>query len=398
MRCIGCAFCHLSLGRELACLNIILYYMSIDLINQYGQDLLPLYAAYDASYNAYTNLIRNVPANFTTATSKALTSHQAYTALITPLVYQGSGNDAPPNFNWIWDIWPGETSKTFSSYTDLFEYANDRHFFSPTKYNFIAITKTGRTPNVYYVAFGTAAPTERIIPKEDTSAYNSAIYPVGGVTNNIIGGYKCCETTSIETGSVSMRNHTYGGVTGCTWAIYPIITVAVLNTASAIADTDSDVVTTIGTDFMAIKTAQKTALDELYGRIVQKIMALNSLVEKIAPKGTSNRAAIDANYANLLTQYHEMTKQYEELNTELNNKTDLLKGNYEVAQLSTTTNFLTYILYIFFAIFIIGCLIYVYMFPEAGNLDMFILALAVIILVYYIYEIILEKYRKKIVL
>ena len=352
--------------------------MSIELIEQYEQELNALYVTYKTAMTTRLNVAKSQSLN-----NAKGASNDAFLAISEPKIYQGGGtwqNDRKPTgFVWNTDIYPtGGFSQVFSSMASLLNYAQKIQFSGKS---FIAVFRPELAisgNDRYYVSFGTSiTPDSRIIPK----TYKTALRQVGS-GQSIISG---------------VPNHTYGGFTGPTWAIYPIVSAYVYETAQRKAANDLAAYNA----FISVNpspqanTSPQANIAELDAQITQKINALNSLVSKVAPKGTANRAAIDANYTNILAQYTEMKSKYDELLTELQNP-ELLKGNYEVAQLTTNTKYFTYILYIFFTIFIIGCLIYLYMFPEAGNLDMFILALAVIIIVYYTYDVLLKKYRKTI--
>ena len=67
---------------------------------------------------------------------------------------------------------------------------------------------------------------------------------------------------------------------------------------------------------------------------------------------------------------------------------------YEEEDLKTNSNFIKNMLYILFALFVIGCLVMIHLNPTEGKLDMFIMALGVIILVYYIYNYFQTRMKK----
>ena len=82
-----------------------------------------------------------------------------------------------------------------------------------------------------------------------------------------------------------------------------------------------------------------------------------------------------------------MQSAFTDLNAaNLANDPTLLDGTYEEEELKTTSKFMRNILYILFAFFVIGCLVMIHFKPTEGKLDMFIMALGVIILVYYVYN------------
>ena len=127
--------------------------------------------------------------------------------------------------------------------------------------------------------------------------------------------------------------------------------------------------------------------------IINNIENINNLIKKISPKINENKTKIDANANNLLTKFKSMKNTFNALETELAKPIDLT-ANYEMSKIKTSSTYGNYMLFFIFTVFIVGCLIYIYKKPEAGNLDMFILVLAIFILVYYIYEYYIEKIRK----
>ena len=80
-----------------------------------------------------------------------------------------------------------------------------------------------------------------------------------------------------------------------------------------------------------------------------------------------------------------MNTEFVNLTAELNKPSEL-DGNYEVAQIKTTSSFMKKLLYFLLVIIVVGCLVMLKISPTEGKLDMFILGLGVIILVYYIYD------------
>ena len=72
-----------------------------------------------------------------------------------------------------------------------------------------------------------------------------------------------------------------------------------------------------------------------------------------------------------------------------------LDGQYKTTSLNAESKFSKYILYLILLIFVAGCLFYIYMVPKSGNLDMFMLALGIIIIGYYIYDYVVKKMRAR---
>jgi hypothetical protein len=174
-----------------------------------------------------------------------------------------------------------------------------------------------------------------------------------------------------------------------TAAVTTAITTAAVGTAPVAVTTPAQAINSLQLAIdkynTAISNAQIT-LNSLYTQINTNAMSLTSLIEQVMPIGNGNRAKVDASVANLLEKIDEMQKTYHDFNTLLIDEPSKLDGNYELSNIKTNSNFFKYILYLFFAIFVIGCLSLLHFFPSSAYLDMFIMALAAIIIVYYGYD------------
>ena len=130
--------------------------------------------------------------------------------------------------------------------------------------------------------------------------------------------------------------------------------------------------------------------DDIYKEIVE----IKNLVKNILPNKVNNNAEIGINSMKIeetiLKIDDEMAKLAYKTQQIMDNNPDydpeLLEGKYQYTKLNTNTNFYKYVVYIFFALFIIVSLIYIYINPDETSLDMFIVSLAVFILMYYIYD------------
>lgn len=129
-----------------------------------------------------------------------------------------------------------------------------------------------------------------------------------------------------------------------------------------------------------------TYIIKAYNLMKNKATSINNLIAITLPKQDGNRLAIEANVQEMITEVSELNQEVIDLNAAVN-QPDEFASNYDDSLLKTTSNLYQYALYFIFFCFIIGCLIVVYMFPAeaSGNLDYFILGLAGIIAVYYIY-------------
>ena len=135
----------------------------------------------------------------------------------------------------------------------------------------------------------------------------------------------------------------------------------------------------------SLKAEAKRKINSLQIDIKQLTLDINTLISNILPKGDNNKMALENNVATLVTKNQEMQYLYDKLQEHLAEPLKL-EGEYEVSKIKTKSIFFTYMFFLIFAIFIVFCLILIYKKPESGNLDMFILALAVIIFVYYLYQ------------
>ena len=126
--------------------------------------------------------------------------------------------------------------------------------------------------------------------------------------------------------------------------------------------------------------------------IVQETTDVNNLINSILLKQGVNRSTMDSNVAPFLHQLQALSVDFAEVER-LAAIPEEFNANFEATKLTSTSNFNRYMLYFLFAAFVIGCLIYITNNPESGSLDMFILALAIFILAYYVYEYVQLKKR-----
>ena len=131
----------------------------------------------------------------------------------------------------------------------------------------------------------------------------------------------------------------------------------------------------------------KSDIDELYPRIMNIATTISGSIAKVIPQGETNTAIIETNATNLVNKIKAMQTEFTALN-EINAKNNPIEldGQYDETKVKTTSSFIKNIFYILFAIFVIVCLVVLNISPTESKLDMFILALGIIILVYYIYN------------
>lgn len=151
------------------------------------------------------------------------------------------------------------------------------------------------------------------------------------------------------------------------------------------------------TETQESKINTKTSLDILKREIDSKMQEVNNVMIKQEQAEVNNRSNVGENIQILKEKIIELNSKMTELNQkeeEIKNEYDF-EGPYEASLTKTTSTFYKNILFVLLAMFVIGCLIYIYAFPESGKLDMFILGLAIIIVGYYLYDYIVKKNREK---
>jgi len=159
----------------------------------------------------------------------------------------------------------------------------------------------------------------------------------------------------------------------------------VVNTASAQAA--QALVTELTTNYKANIAAIQADIEILYQIIMGFSTSVDNMLQTSVSEGDNNRDKIRENTTILMEQVEKMNAALHDLNeNNISDKIKLLDGVYEEEDLKTNSNFIKNMLYILFALFIIGCLVMIHLNPTEGKLDMFIMALGVIILVYYIYN------------
>lgn len=130
----------------------------------------------------------------------------------------------------------------------------------------------------------------------------------------------------------------------------------------------------------------KSYLADTYTQINQNSTNLVNLIDTVDLTNNANRVRMDSGATKLLEKIAELQTTHSELVIRMSDNPNMLEGNYETSQLTTRSNFVKYVFYLLFAIVVVGCLCLLYFFPSAVYLDMFILALAGIIIVYYSYD------------
>ena len=135
------------------------------------------------------------------------------------------------------------------------------------------------------------------------------------------------------------------------------------------------------------------SLSEMRDAILTELNEINRLIHSTDSTVADNIKYREKNSPILLAQFMKLKSTFDELQEDLNEPI-LLDGNYEMTSIRVASKYGNYVLFFFLGLFMLGSLIYIFKNPEVGNLDMFILVLAVIIFVYYMYEYIQDRKRK----
>ena len=156
---------------------------------------------------------------------------------------------------------------------------------------------------------------------------------------------------------------------------------------SAAADRAADAVVAAATAYDAMLKSVQADIATVQTQMTTLESTINTSLQKIAPEEANYVARIQANSANLKNKITEMNTAFINLNIEkVATQQEELDGNYEVAELKTSSNFMKHMLYVLFALVVVGCLIHINISPTESKLDLFISALGGIILIYYGYD------------
>jgi hypothetical protein len=148
--------------------------------------------------------------------------------------------------------------------------------------------------------------------------------------------------------------------------------------------------TMIANDGDFLEKSNKKSSENIY----QQIKDIQTLIQNVAPKVVENNTLKDSNINTLLGALAHAQTTYAELVEEAKIP-DYHTASNETANIKANSNFSQYVLYLIFTfLFLIG-LLFVLKNPEAGNLDILMLALGLGILIYHGYEYYVMKQRSK---
>jgi hypothetical protein len=132
-------------------------------------------------------------------------------------------------------------------------------------------------------------------------------------------------------------------------------------------------------------------INELNDIISANTDSINELItSSLLIQKKNNYDAIDNQLPALVAKMSDLQSEYAILEKIYQNFDGVNAAN-EYAEFKITTNFYTYVFYVFLTIFVAVSLFYIHRNPEVKNLDRFMLVLATFILVYYLYEYLTTK-------
>jgi hypothetical protein len=159
------------------------------------------------------------------------------------------------------------------------------------------------------------------------------------------------------------------------------------NATAALADAAAEASVNAATAYQAMLTSIQTDIATLNTQITRLENTINESLKRIAPEEANYVAKIQSNTENLKRKIVAMNTAFDNLNIEkIATQQEELDGNYEVAEVKTSSNFMKHMLYLLFALVVAGCLIYINISPTESKLDLFISALGCIVLLYYGYD------------
>ena len=137
----------------------------------------------------------------------------------------------------------------------------------------------------------------------------------------------------------------------------------------------------------------KQSLSEMRNAITAELNEINKLIESTKEQHDGNMSVANHNASSLLHQFNQLQTTFLALQEKLKEPIKL-DGNYESTTIQVASKFSNFFLVLLITIFFVGALCFIFINPEVGNLDMFMLVLVVIILVYYLYEYIQKRRRQ----
>lgn len=142
------------------------------------------------------------------------------------------------------------------------------------------------------------------------------------------------------------------------------------------------------------KNNQRQYLQNKNDSISQEIRNIHRLLQNVVPKIEDNNTLKDKNIPILLAKLAESQATYADL-VEHSLIPNYFDASNEETKINAESNFNQYVLYLIFIIFFMIGLFFVLKNPEAGNLDMLMLILAIYILLYYVYQYYVMKSQSK---
>ena len=156
--------------------------------------------------------------------------------------------------------------------------------------------------------------------------------------------------------------------------------------SGTLTDSSNNVLSDAIAAYQTAVTNGRNMLQASFTQMNTSATNMSNIMNQIGPSGNANRGRVDVGSTLLLKKMEELQSSYEQLIEEITDTPQKFDGNYELSSITVKANFVKYMFYLLFTIVVVGCLCLLHFSPSAAYLDMFILALAGIITVYYGYD------------
>ena len=155
--------------------------------------------------------------------------------------------------------------------------------------------------------------------------------------------------------------------------------------SGTLTDSSNNVLSDAIAAYQTAVTNGRNMLQASFTQMNTSATNMSNIMNQIGPSGNANRGRVDVGSTLLLKKMEELQSSYEQLIEEITDTPQKFDGNYELSSITVKANFVKYMFYLLFTTVVVGCLCLLHFSPSAAYLDMFILALAGIITVYYGY-------------
>jgi hypothetical protein len=136
---------------------------------------------------------------------------------------------------------------------------------------------------------------------------------------------------------------------------------------------------------------QQSAINSLNETIKTEATSIGTLIAGIQGKKTDNEGAMDFKTPILLDKLNQLKSQYALVEENVYGDDNHLDAANELSEIRVEANFNVYLIYFICTLFLAASLFYIQHNPDVKNLDMFILNLAILLSLYYLYEYLMTK-------